>query len=279
VTNAFRIDYDRELDFDAGVSYILALMASVSLWTGTQSQLRSCPQQSDLNFGIGSVAGLTDELVAVSSDGSLPNPKTDGSDSLERVVSGLALSKKFLRHNLTLDQLSQTLWAGYGCSAHWTTNNRAGLTVPSWVAEYFLTGRIYVVYDKVWRYCSRKGSDLSTRDHRLELVKGADVREQVRSALPGIPAAPCYILLCLTQSGLSTWYQRLETGFAAGGILLQGAVLGLGCDFRVPLSQAEQQNLQQLTGIPASDFAHAVVALGRAPLPGGSPEKKDLLEP
>jgi hypothetical protein len=31
VTNAFRINYDRERDFDAGVSYVLALWASVSL--------------------------------------------------------------------------------------------------------------------------------------------------------------------------------------------------------------------------------------------------------
>jgi hypothetical protein len=280
VSNAFRIDYDRELDFDAGVSYMLALPASVSLWTGTQSQLGSCPQQSDLNFGIRSVPGLTDELVAVSSDGSLPNPATDGPGSFERVVSGLALSKTFLPgRNLTLQQLSQILWAGYGCSAHWTTNSRAGLTVPSWVAEYFLTRTFYVVWDKVWRYCSRQGSNLATRDHRIELVKDADVRDQVASALPGIPQAPCYILLCLTQSGLGVWYQRLETGLAAGGILLQGAGIGLGCNFRVPLSGDEQQNLQQIAGIPATDFAHAVVAVGPSRLARGLPEEKDFVVP
>jgi hypothetical protein len=266
VSNAFRINYDRERDFDAGVSYVLALWESVSLWTGTQSQLASCPQMRDLNFGIASVPGLTSELVAVSSDSSLPDPETDGQNSLEEVISGLRLRDRFHPPgDLTDSQLSQLLWAGYGCTAHWTANGRGGLTVPSWVAEYFLTGRIYVVHDKVWRYCSRTGSDLRTRDHRLELVQDADVREQVKQALPGIPQASCYVLLCLTQSGLGTWYQRLETGFVAGGILAQAGAIDLGCNFKAALSAQEQADLQQITQIPASDYPHAVVAVGRTP--------------
>ena len=165
VSNAFRINYDRERDFDAGVSYVLALWASVSLWTGTASQVASCPQIADLNFGINTVPGLTSELVAVSSDGSLPNPTTDGSNNLEAVLAHLRLRTE-LRDDLDLtpQRLSQILWAGYGCSAHMTANGRGGLTVPSWVAEYFLTNRIYVVDARVSRYCNRVGSNLATPD-------------------------------------------------------------------------------------------------------------------
>jgi hypothetical protein len=272
VSNAFRINYDREHDFDAGVSYVLALWESVSLWTGTASQVASCPQMSDLNFGIASVPGLTGELVAVSSDLSLPDPETDGQNSLEEVIVGLKLWDRFRPPgDLTQSQLSQLLWAGYGCTAHWTANSRGGLTIPSWMADYFLTGRIYVVHDKVWRYCNRVGSDLRTRDHRLELVQDADVRDAVRQALPGIPQAPCYVLLCLTQSGLGTWYQRLETGFVAGGMLVQAGAIGLGCAFEVALSAQEQVNLQQITQIPASDYPHAAVAIGRVPLLAAPP--------
>jgi hypothetical protein len=271
VTNAFRINYDRERDFDAGVSYVLALWASVSLWTGTTNQVASCPQQSDLNFGISSVPGLTSQLVAVSSDGSLPNPVTDGTDRLEEVLANLRL-RTDLRRDLDLSpqRLSQILWAGYGCTPHMTANNRAGLTVPSWVAEYFLTNRIYVVDGRVSRYCNRVGTNLATRDHRLQLVQNADVRDALRQALPDLPVAPCYVLLCLTQSGLTTWYQLLETGMAAGGMLLQAGALGLGCAFKAALSSAEQTAVQQITQIPTTDYAHAVVALGhrRADLDG-----------
>lgn len=266
VTNAFRLNFDRELDFDAGVSCTLALLESVSLWTGTTAQLRSCPQQMDLNFGIGSVAGLTAKRVAVSSDSTLPTPQTTGTTNFEEVLSGLALQSAFTPADLTLDRLSQLLWAGYGCTPHWTSNGRGGLTVPSWYADYFMTGRIYVVQEKVWRYCNRRGADLATRDHRLEVVQDADVRAGVRQALSGLPHAPCYILLCLNQTGLATWYCRIETGFAAGGILVQAAAGDLACHFRAPLSSQEQADLQQITQIPAGDYPHALIALG-APSP------------
>ncbi|HVP13422.1 MAG TPA: nitroreductase family protein [Phycisphaerae bacterium] len=263
VTNAFRINYDRERDFDAGVSYVLALWASVSLWTGTSNQVASCPQQSDLNFGINSVPGLTSQLVAISSDGSLPNPVTDGPNHLEEVLAGLRLRTGLRTDlNLSLQRLSQILWAGYGCTAHAASSGQAGLTVPSWMAGYFLTNRIYVVNDRVWRYCDRIGSSLTTRDHRLELVQNADVRNALRQALPDLAPAPCYILLCLTQTGLSTWYYRLEAGMAAGGMLLESEALGLGCNFKAALSSAEQTAVKQITQIPAADYPHAVVAVG-----------------
>jgi hypothetical protein len=278
VTNAFRLDYDRERDFDMGVSYVLGLWEAVSLWSGTSSQVISCPQQSDVNFGIGSVSGLTTQLVALSSNGTLPNPQTDGPDGLENVIAGLRLHDAFaLRADLTPAQISQVLWAGYGCTPHMTANGYGGLTVPSWMADYYLTGKIYVVADKVSRYCNRVGTNKATRDHRLELVKNADVRTQVRGALAGMPAAPCYILLCLTQAGLGVWSQRLETGMAAGGMLVQAGALGLGCAFKAALSAQEQAALQQITQIPATDFPHAVVAVGRPLAAIGAGEEVELI--
>lgn len=266
VTNALRINYDRERDFDAGVSYVLALWASTALWTGTASQVASCPQIADLNFGINTVPGLTSQLVAVSSDGSLPNPVTDGANNLEEVLADLRLHDSFRTDlDLTLDRLSQLLWAGYGCSAHMTSNGYGGLTVPSWTASYFLTNRIYVITERVSRFRNRIGTNPATRDHRLELVQNADVRAQLRQALPDLPAAPCYVLLCLTQTGLATWYHRLEAGFAAGGMLLQSNALGLGCAFKAALSSAEHTAVQQITQIPTTDFPHAIVALGHRP--------------
>ncbi len=260
-----RLNYDRERDFDMGVSYVLALWASVSLWTGTASQILSCPQQTDLNFGIGSVTGLTTQLVAVSSDGSLPNPVTDGQDHFEDVVAGLQLRDRFRTDlDLTPQRLSQILWAGYGCTPHMASGD-AGLTVPSWAMGYFLTNRIYVADARVSRYRNHLTSSLATRDHRLELVQNADVRAAMRQALPDLPVAPCYVVLCLLQADLNTWYKRLEVGMAAGGMLLQSGALGLGCAFKAALSSAEQTSLKQILQIPAADYPHAVVALGHRP--------------
>ena len=41
---AFQIRYESELDFDSGVSFMPALLASVSLCRSTESQVASCPK-------------------------------------------------------------------------------------------------------------------------------------------------------------------------------------------------------------------------------------------
>ena len=92
---AFQLGFAGPSIFDAGVAQHLAQQASVALWTGTSSQVGSCPRESDtsyansnwnpaatvqtgISFGTRTVAGLTSTLQAISSDGSLPNPSTDG---------------------------------------------------------------------------------------------------------------------------------------------------------------------------------------------------------
>ena len=112
--SAFILDYDRELDFDAGVSYMFALLESVSLWDGTRSQLASCPKQESLYFGIRNVEELTDELAVKSSDRSLPDPKIYGNNSLEEVIANLKYTDNFNGKDITLEDLSQILWAGHG---------------------------------------------------------------------------------------------------------------------------------------------------------------------
>ena len=165
--------------------------------------------------------------------------------------------------DLTPAQLSQILWGGYGCTPHTVNSGRAGLTVPSSWARYVLSERIYVVQDRVWRYHNRQGGDLTTCDHRLELVLDADVRAGLRQILPDVPEAPCYFLLGLTADGLEDWYSRIETGFVAGGMLVQAASIGLACDLKAPLSSEEQTSLRELTQTPPEDHTYAVVAAGR----------------
>ena len=117
-------------------------------------------------------------------------------------------------------------------------NGRGGLTVPSWCAEYYLTGNIYVVdQDGVSSYHNRNpGSDLTTRDHRLEHIRAGDVKDGLLAAVRDLPDAPCCIVLCLDAEGVDKWYARLETGFVGGNVLLPGSALGMGCWFTTELS-------------------------------------------
>lgn len=53
-------------------------------------------------------------------------------------------------------------------------------------------------------------------------MKKGDVRDAQRSAVRELPDAPCYIILSLNADDMDKWYARLEAGFVAGNILLQG---------------------------------------------------------
>jgi len=280
---AFAIRYESELDFDAGVCFMPAMLASVSLWTSTESPMANCPKgigypKVRLIFGVQAVKGLTTQLAAHCSvpegePGWLPDPSTTGGNNLEEVLANLKYVNSLTQTNLTLQQISQILWAGYGCTAHTSSNGRAGLTVPSAYANYYLTQSIYLINENgIYRYHNRNpATNMATRDHRIEKITSArvrdplqsdDVRGSLRSAVSGLPEAPCYVVLCLDSSYVGQQYAQLETGFAAGNMLIQASAIGLGCHFKTKLTSAEQKNIQAITNIPTSRIPQAIVSIG-----------------
>ncbi len=280
---AFAVIYDSERDFDTGVSFMPALLESVSLWRSTESPVASCPKgigypKARLIFGVQPVRGLTTQLAVHSSaaegePGWLPDPRTTGDNSLEEVLASLHYGSSFAQTNLTQQQISQILWAGYGCTDH-TASGRGGLTVPSAWANYYLTRSIYIANEKgVFRYHNRSPStNLSTRDHRIEQIdsgsagrggkRPADARGRLQSAVPGLPEAPCYAILCLDSSYAAQEYAQLEVGFVAGNMLIQATAIDLGCFFRTALTSAEQAGIQTATNIPSSHLPQALVCIG-----------------
>jgi hypothetical protein len=280
---AFAIIYEGGFDFDTGISFMPALLASVSLWQSSESPLASCPKgigytKVRLIFGVQSVRGLTDGLAVHSSvpegeSGWLPDPRTTSDKSLEEVLANLNYVSSFVQTNLTLAQISQILWAGYGCTDH-TPSGKAGLTVPSAWANYYLTRSIYLANENgVFRYHNRNPStSLSTRDHRIEQIdssgagrggkRPADSRGRLQFAVSGLPEAPCYIILCLDSSYVGQEYALLETGFVAGNMLIQASAIDLGCHFKTGLTSGEQTGIQSATNIPSSHVPQAIVGIG-----------------
>jgi nitroreductase len=287
----FALIYEAQREFDAGVMFMPALLAAVSLGHSTESPVATCPKglgypRTRLFFGVQGGKGLTAELAARCSvpegqPGWLPDPSTNGANCLEEVLANLRYVGNFAQTNLTPPQVSQILWAGYGCTAHVTTNGRAGLTVPSAYANYYLARSIYLVNESgVHCYHNRDAStNAATRDHRLEPIDAAatagrrrppaeanepptEPRVGLQSAVTGLPKAPCYAILCLDTSYVSQPFAQLETGFVAGNMLLQATALGLGCHFKPDLTVAEQKSIQAATGIPASHLPQAIVSLG-----------------
>jgi hypothetical protein len=287
---AFSIRYEAELAFDAGVMYMPAMLASVSLCNSTEAAMACCPKglglpKTRLFFGVQAGKGLTSAPAVRSSvpqgqSGWLPDPSSAGTDSLEEVVANLKYTDSFAQTNLTPQQVSQILWAGYGCTAHTTTNGKAGLTVPSAYANYYLTRSIYIVKeDGVYRYLNRNPpTNTGTKDHKIEPVvaaadsrgkppadpQPADPRLRLQSAVAGLPQAPCYVILCLDSANTGQEFAQLETGFIAGSMLLQASALGLGCHFTPKLTASDRKNIQTATNIPTSHVPQAIVSIGPA---------------
>ena len=280
---AFAIIYESQFDFDTGVSFMPALLASVSLCNSTESPVASCPKgigypKARLIFGVQSGRGLTTKLAVHSSvpegePGWLPDPCTTGDNSIEEVLADLNYVSNFAQTNLTPQQISQILWAGYGCNDH-TASGKSGLTVPSAWANYYLTRSIYVANESgVFRYHNRNpDTNMASRDHRIEQIdsssvgrggtRAADSRGRLQSAVSGLPRGPCYVILCLDSSYVSEEYARLEAGFIAGNMLIQATAIDLGCYFNAGLTSTEQAGIQAATNIPLSHIPQAIVSIG-----------------
>jgi hypothetical protein len=280
---AFAIIYESQLDFDTGVSFMPALLASVSLGNSTEPAVASCPKgigypKARLIFGVQSGRALTTKLTVQSSvpegePGWLPDPCTAGDNSFEEVLANLKYADNFSQTDLTLQQISQILWSGYGCSDH-SASGKAGLTVPSAWANYYLTRSIYIANENgVFRYHNRNpDTSHATRDHRLEQIgsssagrggsRTADSRERLQSAVSGLPQAPCYAILCLDSSYVGEEYASLEVGFIAGNMLMQATAIDLGCYFNSGLTSIEQADIQAATNIPSSHIPQAIVSIG-----------------
>ncbi|MGB7054488.1 MAG: FlgD immunoglobulin-like domain containing protein [bacterium] len=291
---AFEVGVASELAEDAGTALHYAHLATTSFWTNTSSQPSCCPKESARNnanrtwnpalsiqiancYGLmGTVSGVTSQCVAISSNSSLPNPSTDGPVLLENALADLRYGDEFSSNELSLEQLSQIAWASYGNTPHNTSSNRAGITAASAVANYYLTGRIYIVRPEgVERYHIRLPSgQATTRDHRIERVTDGDRRPQLRSAVPRTPqTAPAYFVYCAATD--DRW-QLIEAGYCAAGALLQATSMDLQGYFTAHFTSAEQTAIINALGIPSSDLPLVIFSGGQAPVGIGEREADNV---
>lgn len=272
---------------DAGASLHWAQLASVAFWGKGQTPV-CCPKDSAYEnanekwnpvtsvhlvncYGrMGSVSGLKTTMVAVSSDNSLPAPVMNGSMILEDAMAHPLFGKDFSNENLTSEELSQIAWAAYGCTPH-SIGSKAGLTVASWNAGYYITGRVYIVKsDSVLRYHTRKTS-AETRDHRVEKMVNEDRRTQLRNAVPRISqSAPVYFVFCAEETSR---IQLLEAGYCGSSALLQTTALGLQGYYCGGFTADERSAIGNAIGITSTDIPLVIFAAGK---PKGTSVKTSL---
>ncbi len=165
---------------------------------------------------------------------SLPSPQLSGDYSVEEAISERASRRDFIDEPLSLEMVSQLLWAAQGRGADMETG--ATRTVPSAGAThplevYLFAGEVDELEKGVYRYLHF--------DHGLEkVITGDNLSRELAEAALGqgfIAEAPATIVLVADFDRTTSRYRErgvryvhMEIGHATQNIYLQCEALGLG---------------------------------------------------
>lgn len=187
---------------------------------------------------------------------SLPGPKAKGEMSLEEAIFRRRSIRSFAPKELSLDQISQLLWATQGI----TEKSRGFRAAPSAGALYPL--EIYLIKrDGVFYY--------NVGGHTLRKIKEIDVRSDLVTASWGqssIQQAPVSIIICAVRSKTTSRYGRrgnryvdIEVGHAAENLHLQAVALGLAS---VPIGAFTDGEIKRILGLPRDTDPIYIVPVG-----------------
>jgi len=161
----------------------------------------------------------------------LPSPKTTGTMSVEEAISKRRSCRDFTHKSLTIDQISQLLWACQGITD--TANGfraapSAGATYPFEI--YLVAGNIEGLNVGIYHYIPKT--------HSLEIVQDGDFRVNIANNCNSqtfIKQSPATIVLSAIYERTShkygdraMRYVAIEAGHIGENLSLQCEAIGLG---------------------------------------------------
>ena len=154
----------------------------------------------------------------------LPNPDTIGRMPLETAIYQRRSIRNFLEKDLSMEQISQLLWAAQGI-----TDKKSGFrSAPSAGALYPIT--IYLAKnDGLFEYIPKTHSIrmISDKDLRGSLASASMGQRSVSQAAVDIIITANYKITQTKYGSRMDMYVWLEAGHIAQNVLLQAVALGL----------------------------------------------------
>ena len=166
----------------------------------------------------------------------LPPPELDGDMSVEMALANRRSQRDFQDKALSIEQLSQILWAAYGITSPMPDRPRGGLrTTPSAGAQfpleiYVIVGNVDGIEAGVYRYISE--------EHKIVQIMSGDVRSELSEAALGqrmVQEAPASVIYSAVFERTTAMYGDrgiayvyMEIGHSAQNVYLQAVALGLG---------------------------------------------------
>ena len=186
----------------------------------------------------------------------LPKPRIYKSLYLDQAIQQRRSVRSFKDKELTLNQISQLLWAAQGI----TDPNRGLRSAPSAGALYPLT--IYLVKkDGIWRY--------NVNNHSIKLIVSGDLRKNLAQAALGqspIKEASLSIVITADYKKITPKYRErgirythIETGHTAQNLILEAVALGLSS---VTIGAFYDERVKSLLNLPGDEVALYIIPIG-----------------
>lgn len=192
----------------------------------------------------------------------LPEPKTKGTFSLEEALLNRRSIREYSGEPLTLEEVSQLLWAAQGKTAGW-----GGRTAPSAGGLYPL--EVYVVVGNVknlvigvykYRYETHELVKTRNEDVRVPLAEAALSQSPVKDAAIDILISAIYERTTQKYGERGMRYVHMEAGHAAQNIYLQATALDLGT---VTIGAFYDDRVKDVMGMPENEAPLYIMPVGR----------------
>ncbi|MEO0096884.1 MAG: SagB/ThcOx family dehydrogenase [candidate division WOR-3 bacterium] len=160
----------------------------------------------------------------------LPKPRYKSEVSVEEALLKRRSVRSYKKSPLTLEEVSQLLWAAYGITTDWggKTCPSAGATYP--LVIYLVVGEVKDLKPGVYQYLPEEHSIklVSEKDVRKELTEAAWQQEYISNAPINIIIAANYERTTSHYGERGIRYVHMEVGHCGQNIHLQCETMGLG---------------------------------------------------
>jgi SagB-type dehydrogenase family enzyme len=189
-----------------------------------------------------------DEIQAKGESMKLPKPRLSSQKSVEEALSKRRSARGYKEDSLTVEQISQLLWAAQGVTEEWggRTAPSAGALYP--LELYLMVGEVTGLKPGLYHY--------HPADHALSQTKADDLREEVTEASlyqDEILRAPATLIITALYERTTKKYGErgiryvhMEVGSVAENVYLQAESLGLGT---VLIGAFDDENVKEVLGI------------------------------
>ena len=192
----------------------------------------------------------------------LPEPRYDSDVSIERTLLQRRSIRSYTREPLTLQEISQLLWAAQGVTSPrgFRTAPSAGALYPLQV--YLLAGDVQDLTAGFYQYRPDQHQlvKVINGDRRTELYNAALMQSCVKDGAVVLVFTGVYERTINKYGDRGIRYVHIEVGHAAENLYLQATAMGLGA---VTVGAFHDEQVAKLLNLPPDEHPLYIIPVGR----------------